>query len=84
MIELEKYEDMVAKKARQINKLKKQIKELSNPEQTETFYKTEYYKLLDDIEEFKQIEYDLTQENEELKQELADLLIIVSGVNNGN
>lgn len=81
MIELEKYEDMVAKKARQINKLKKQIKELSNPEQTETFYKTEYYKLLDDIEEFKQIEYDLTQENEELKQELADLLIIVSGVN---
>ena len=28
MIELEKYEDMVAKKARQINKLKKQIKEL--------------------------------------------------------
>lgn len=81
MIELEKYEDMVAKKARQINKLKKQIKELSNPEQTESFYKIEYYKLLDDIEEFKQIEYDLTQENEELKQELADLLIIVSGVN---
>lgn len=81
MIELEKYEDMVAKKARQINKLKKQIKELSNPEQTETFYKTEYYKLLDDIDEFKQIEYDLTQENEELKQELADLLIIISGVN---
>lgn len=81
MIELEKYEDMVAKKARQINKLKKQIKELSNPEQMETFYKTEYYKLLDDIEEFKQIEYDLTQENEELKQELADLLIVVSGVN---
>lgn len=81
MIELEKYEDMVAKKARQINKLKKQIKELSSPEQTESFYKIEYYKLLDDIEEFKQIEYDLTQENEELKQELADLLIIVSGVN---
>lgn len=81
MIELEKYEDMVAKKARQINKLKKQIKELSNPEQMETFYKTEYYKLLDDIEEFKQIEYDLTQENEELKQELADLLIVISGVN---
>ena len=84
MIEIEKYNDMIAKKARQINKLKKQIKELSNPEQTENYYKTEYHKLLDDIEEYKQIEYDLTQENEELKQELADLLIIVSGVNNGN
>lgn len=83
MIEIEKYNDMITKKARQISKLKKQIKELSNPEQTENFYKTEYYKLLDDIEEYKQIEYDLTQENEELKQELTDLLIIVSGVNNG-
>lgn len=81
MIELEKYEDMVAKKTRQINKLKKQIKELSNPEQTEFFYKTEYYKLLADIEEFKQIELELITDNEELKQEIADLLIIVSGVN---
>ena len=63
MIELEKYEDMVAKKARQINKLKKQIKELSNPEQTESFYKIEYYKLLDDIEEFKQIEYEIWGNN---------------------
>lgn len=82
MIETEKYNDMLTKKARQINKLKKQIKELSSPEQTESFYKTEYFALLADIEEHKQIEYELTQENEELKQELADLLIIVSGVNN--
>ena len=82
MIEIEKYNDMHTKKARQINKLKKQIKELSNPEQTENFYKTEYFALLADIEEYKQIEYELTQENEELKQELADLLIIVSGADN--
>lgn len=77
MITEEEYNKMLTKKAKQISKLKSQIKELSNPEQTEIFYKVEYFKLLCEIEEFKQIESDLTMENEELKQELADLLTLI-------
>lgn len=77
MIDESKYNQMLTKKAKQISKLKSQIKELSNPEQTESFYKAEYFKLLCEIEEFKQIESDLTAENEELKQELAELLSLV-------
>lgn len=77
MIDESKYNQMLTQKAKQIGKLKKKIKELSNPDQTESFYKAEYFKLLDEIEEFKQIEIDLTAENEELKQELSELITLI-------
>ena len=80
MTEIEKYQKKLKSRSLKINQLKKQIEELSNPELTEIFYKTEYYKLIKDIDEFKQIENDLIQENEELKKEIFELLIIMSNV----
>ncbi len=80
MTEIEKYQKKLKSRSLKINQLKKQVEELSNPELTESFYKTEYYKLIKDIDEFKQIENDLIQENEELKKEIFELLIIMSNV----
>ena len=80
MTEIEKYQKKLKSRSLKINQLKKQVEELSNPELTESFYKTEYYNLIKDIDEFKQIENDLIQENEELKKEIFELLIIMSNV----
>ena len=80
MTEIEKYQKKLKSRSLKINQLKKQIEELSNPELTESFYKAEYHKLIKDIDEFKQIENDLIQENEELKKEIFELLIIMSNV----
>ena len=80
MTEIEKYQNKLKSKTLKIKQLKKQIEDLINPDMAESFYKTEYYKLIDDIDEFKQIEKDLIQENEELKQEIFELLLIISGV----
>ena len=80
MTEIEKYQKKLKSRSLKINQLKKQIEELNNPELTESFYKAEYYKLIKDIDEFKQIENDLIQENEELKKEIFELLIIMSNV----